>query len=184
MRAFLIGIGVIILALVGLIVANINNVPKLDEEVKAAWSQVQNQYKRRADLIPNLVSTVQGYAKHEKETLTAVIEARNSAISASSVEEKESANKGLSTALKSIFALAESYPDLKANEGFVKLQTQLSDIEEKLLQARKYYNAVIREFNNLVEMFPSSFVANIMHQKKRGYLEIEEEAKKRVDIKF
>ena len=161
-----------------------NKIIRMKNRIEASFAQIDAHLKQRYDLIPNLVEIVKGYAKHEKETLTAVIEARNSALSATSVEEKESANKGLSSALKTVFALAESYPDLKANEGFVKLQTQLSEIEEKLLQARKYYNAVIREFNNLVEVFPSSIVANIMHQSKRSYLEIEEAAKERVDIKF
>jgi LemA protein len=161
-----------------------NKIIKMNNRIEASFAQIDAHLKQRYDLVPNLVEIVKGYAKHEKETLTSVIEARNMAIGASSIEEKEAANKTLAGALKSVFALAESYPDLKANEGFVKLQTQLTNIEEQILQARKYYNAVVREFNNLVEVFPSSIVANMMHKKKMNYLEVEETERKRVDIKF
>lgn len=174
----------IVILLVVVYISIYNKIIKMKNRVESSSAQIDAHLKQRYDLVPNLVEIVKGYAKHEKETLTAVIEARNVALNATSVEDKESANKGLSSALKSIFALAENYPDLKANEGFVKLQVQLTEIEEKILQARKYYNAVIREFNNLVELFPSSIVANLMHQNKRNYLEIDEVEKKRVDIKF
>jgi len=178
----------IIIALVVLLViiyiSIYNKIIKMKNRIEASFAQLDAHLKQRYDLIPNLVEIVKGYAKHEKETLTQVIAARNTALNANTIEEKDSANKSLAGALKSVFALAESYPDLKANEGFVKLQTQLSEIEEKILQARKYYNAVIREFNNLVEVFPSSIVANMMHQSKRTYLEVEEVERERVDIKF
>ncbi|MDC7242733.1 MAG: LemA family protein [Sphaerochaetaceae bacterium] len=174
----------IVILLVVVYISIYNKIIKMKNRVESSSAQIDAHLKQRYDLVPNLVEIVKGYAKHEKETLTAVIEARNVALNATSLEDKESANKGLSSALKSIFALAENYPDLKANEGFVKLQVQLTEIEEKILQARKYYNAVIREFNYFVELFPSSIVANLMHQNKRNYLEIDEVEKKRVDIKF
>ncbi len=174
----------IIVLLVVVYISIYNNIIKMKNRVESSFAQIDAHLKQRYDLIPNLVEIVKGYAKHEKETLTAVIEARNTALNASTIEEKDSANKSLAGALKSVFALAEAYPDLKANEGFVKLQTQLTQIEEQILQARKYYNAVIREFNNMVEVFPSSIVANMMHQSKRQYLEVDEVERKRVDIKF
>ncbi len=174
----------ILVLLVIVYVVIYNNIIKMKNRVESSFAQLDAHLKQRYDLIPNLVEIVKGYATHEKETLTAVIAARNTAINANTVEETDEANKSLAGALKSVFALAEAYPDLKANEGFVKLQTQLSEVEEKILQARKYYNAVIREFNNLVELFPSSIVAKMMNQNKRGYLEIEDVERKRVDIKF
>lgn len=174
----------VVVLLVIIYISIYNKIIKMKNRIEASFAQLDAHLKQRYDLIPNLVEIVKGYAKHEKETLTQVIAARNTALNANTIEEKDSANKSLAGALKSVFALAESYPDLKANEGFIKLQTQLSDIEEKILQARKYYNAVIREFNNLVEVFPSSIVANMMHQGKRTYLEVEEVERERVDIKF
>lgn len=174
----------IIVLLVVVYISIYNNIIKMKNRVESSFAQIDAHLKQRYDLIPNLVEIVKGYAKHEKETLTAVIEARNVALNANTIEEKDNANKSLAGALKSVFALAEAYPDLKANEGFVKLQTQLTQIEEQILQARKYYNAVIREFNNMVEVFPSSIVANMMHQSKRQYLEVDEVERKRVDIKF
>ena len=174
----------IVVLLVIIYISIYNKIIKMKNRVESSFAQLDAHLKQRYDLIPNLVEIVKGYATHEKETLTAVIAARNSAIGANTVDEKESANKSLSGALKSVFALAEAYPDLKANEGFVKLQNQLAEVEEKILEARKYYNAVIREFNNLVEVFPSSIIAGFMHQAKRAYLEIEETERKRVDIKF
>lgn len=174
----------IILLLVVVYISIYNKIIRMKNRVESSFAQIDAHLKQRYDLIPNLVEIVKGYAKHEKETLTAVIEARNVALNANSVEEKDLANKGLASALKSVFALAESYPDLKANEGFTKLQSQLADIEEKILQARKYYNAVIREFNNMIEVFPSSIVANMMHQEKRVYLENTDSERENVKINF
>ncbi len=174
----------VVVLLVVIYISIYNKIIKMKNRFEASFAQIDAHLKQRYDLIPNLVEIVKGYAKHEKETLTAVIQARNTALNATTASEKEAADKSLAGALKSVFALAESYPDLKANEGFVKLQTQLTQIEDQILQARKYYNAVIREFNNLVEVFPSSIVAGMMHQAKRPYLEVEEVERKRVDIKF
>ena len=129
---------------------------------------------QRCDLIPNLVETIKGYASHEKETLTAVIEARNKAMSATTLTEKNDANNAFSSTLKTLFALSESYPELKANQGFLDLQAQLQKIEESLLSARKYYNAVINDINTMIQTFPSSVVASIFSFKKLPYLSIEE----------
>ena len=120
----------------------------------------------------------------EEKTLTAVIEARNKAINATGLENKDSADKAFSSTLKSLFALSEAYPDLKANQGFLDLQAQLQKIEEQLLGARKYYNAIIKGLNTIVEVFPSSLVASIFHFGKKPYLAIEEEARARVEVKF
>ena len=178
---------VILLIVVLLVIAFIsiyNKLVRMKNRVEESEAQIEAHEKQRYDLVPNLVETVKGYANHEKGTLEAVIEARNKAASAGSVQAAEASNKELNTAIRGIFALSESYPDLKANTNFLELQKQLSSIEEKILNARKYYNAVVREFNNLIETFPSNLVANMNHYSKKSYLEVEEEAKKRVDVKF
>jgi LemA protein len=161
-----------------------NRLIRLRNQGEEAASAIDAHLKQRYDLVPNLVETVKGYAKHEQGTLTAVIAARNKAMSASTLEEKDEANKGFSATLKSLFALSEAYPDLKANAGFLDLQKQLQRIEEQLLSARKYYNAVIKQYNTITEVFPSSIVASVSHFSKKQYLAVEEEAKARVQVKF
>lgn len=161
-----------------------NRLVRLRNQGEEAASALDAHLKQRYDLVPNLVETVKGYAKHEQGTLTAVIEARNKAMSATTLEDKDAANKGFSSTLKSLFALSEAYPDLKANAGFLDLQKQLQKIEEQLLSARKYYNAVIKQYNTITEVFPSSIVASISKFPKKPYLTIEEEAKARVEVKF
>ena len=130
-------------------------------QVREAWATIDTQLKRRYDLIPNLMETVSGAAKHEKETLNAVIAARNSAMSAKNVDSRGAAEKELSGALKNIFALAESYPNLKANENFLELQRELTDTETKIQAARQFYNTVVMGLNNAVEQFPSNVVARM-----------------------
>ena len=157
MKAFLIGIGVIILAFIALVFTNINNVPTLDENVKAKWSQVQNQYKRRADLIPNLVSTVKGYAQHEKSTLTEVTNARANVGKINMTPEMlsnptlfnqfEKAQGALSSALSRLMLVVERYPDLKANKNFIALQSQLEGTENRISVARKDYIETVRAYN-------------------------------------
>ena len=161
-----------------------NRLVRLRNQSEEAESAIDAHLKQRYDLVPNLVETVKGYAKHENETLTAVIEARNKAMSASGTVEKDEANKGFSSTLKSLFALSEAYPDLKANQGFLDLQKQLQKIEEQLLSARKYYNAIIKQFNTTCEVFPSSLVASMAHLTKKPYLTIEDEARSNVKVKF
>ncbi|MGE4583992.1 MAG: LemA family protein [Sphaerochaeta sp.] len=161
-----------------------NRYVRLRNQGEEAESAIDAHLKQRYDLVPNLVETVKGYAKHEEKTLTSVIEARNKAMSATTMEDKESANQAFSSTLKSLFALSEAYPDLKANQGFLDLQQQLQKIEEQLLMARKYYNAIIKQLNTICEVFPSSVIASIAHFAKKPYLVIEEEARARVEVKF
>ncbi len=130
-------------------------------QVREAWATIDTQLKRRYDLIPNLMETVSGAAKHEKETLNAVIAARNSAMSAKGADARGAAENALSGALKNIFALAESYPNLKANENFLELQRELTDTETKIQAARQFYNTVVMGLNNAVEQFPSNIVARM-----------------------
>lgn len=174
-----------IVVLIGLYVVSVyNKYVRLRNQSEEAESAIDAHLKQRYDLVPNLVETVKGYAKHEQQTFTSVIEARNKAMGAGSLEEKDEANKAFSSTLKSLFALSEAYPDLKANQGFLDLQAQLQKIEEQLLGARKYYNAIIKHLNTICEVFPSSLVAAMVHFSKKPYLQIEEEARARVEVKF
>jgi len=173
MKAFLIGIGVLILAFIALVFTNINNVPTLDENVKAKWSQVQNQYKRRADLIPNLVSTVKGYAQHEKSTLTEVTNARANVGKINMTPEMlsnptlfnqfEKAQGALSSALSRLMLVVERYPDLKANKNFIALQSQLEGTENRISVARKDYIETVRAYNLELRTFPGKIIASIFY---------------------
>jgi LemA protein len=182
MVAIIVIVIVVLVLLYG--VATYNKLVRLRNQSEESAAAIDANLKKRYDLVPNLVETVKGYAKHEQETLTAVIEARNSAMSATTLTEKNDAANAFSATLKSLFALSESYPDLKANQGFLDLQAQLQKIEDDLLQARKYYNAVISDINTMVETIPSSIVAGIARFTKLPYLAIEEEARSRVDVRF
>ena len=152
-----------------------NGLVKLRNTSEQAWSDVDVQLKRRYDLIPNLVETVKGYASHEKETFEKVVQARNQAMGASSPGEKAQAENFLQSTLKSLFALAEAYPELKANQNFLDLQDELSKIEEQIQLARRYYNAVVRDLNTKIESVPSNIVANMFHFEKREYFELDSE---------
>jgi len=150
----------IALAVLAVLVAVMyNGLVQLRERVDASWSDIDVQLTRRHDLIPNLVETVRGYASHESGTLEKVIQARNSALSASGPDQKAQAEAGLVGALRSIFALAEAYPDLKANQNFLRLQDSLSEIEEQVQSARRYYNAVVRDYNTKIRQVPTNLVA-------------------------
>ena len=161
-----------------------NKLVNARNKVDNQFSQIDIQLKRRADLIPNLVETVKGYAKHEEGTLTAVIEARNKAVSANGINEKIDAENQLTGALNKLFALTEAYPDLKANENFMSLQNDLTDTEDKITYARQFYNDSAMSFNNLVEMFPSNIVASIFKFKKYDYFEASEKEKEAPKVKF
>ncbi|MFA5468306.1 MAG: LemA family protein [Sphaerochaetaceae bacterium] len=175
----------IVVVLVALyFVATYNKLVRLRNRSEESAAAIDAHLKKRYDLIPNLVETVKGYASHETKTLTAVIEARNKAMQATTLSEKNEASNAFSATLKSLFALSESYPELKANEGFLSLQNQLQKIEEELLQVRKYYNAIIGDINTMVETIPSSLVASLAKFKKLPYLVIEEEARENVKVKF
>ena len=163
-----------------------NGCVKLKNQGEEAYAQIDAHLKQRYDLVPNLVETVKGYAKHEQGTLTAVIEARNKAMSATGVEDKDKADKAFEGTLKSLFALAEAYPDLKANTNFMDLQAQLTALEKEILQARKYYNGVVKTFNTNIETFPNSFVIKLFGGKftKMAYVEVAETERQNVKVQF
>jgi len=176
-------IGIIILG--GLVLIGMyNGLIRLKNRVDEAWSDIDVQLKRRYDLIPNLVETVKGYAKHEKETLEMVIKARNSAMSAGTAEEKAKAENALSSTLKSIFALAEAYPDLKANQNFLELQRELTDTEDKIMAARRFYNGNVRDFNTKLQVFPTNIIGNMLGFKDREFFAADEAEKKNIEVKF
>ncbi len=182
-------LGIIILvALVVYGIAVYNGLVRNRQQVKEAWSTIDTQLKRRYDLIPNLVESVKGYATHESTTLEKVIQARNSAMNLNGAKDKGKAEQGLSQALKSIFALSESYPDLKANTNFVALQQELSDTETKIQASRQFYNTVVMSLNTKVEMFPSNLFAKMFHFEKADFFEMDAEeakaAQKAPQVKF
>ncbi|MCI6847895.1 MAG: LemA family protein [Erysipelotrichaceae bacterium] len=177
-------IGGLLLLLVLYVIGVYNKLVNAKNKVENQFSQIDIQLKRRTDLIPNLVETVKGYAKHEKGTLTEVIEARNKAVSANTVNEKIKANSELTGAISKLFALSESYPELKANENFLSLQNDLKDTEDKITYARQFYNDSANGFNNLVMMFPSNIVANMFNFKKFDYFKIDENEKEKPEVKF
>jgi LemA protein len=156
----------------------------LGNRIDNSLSQINVQLKRRAELIPNLIETVKGFASHEKAAIKAVTDARKALMNAEGLESKMKADKGLESALKSIFALAEGYPDLKANTNFLELQKELSATEDKVAYARQYYNDSIMSYNNLCEAFPGNVFASLFGKKKEDYLEIEESQKAPVKVKF
>lgn len=169
---------IILLALVGYAVVVYNSLVKNRQQVKEAWSTIDTQLKRRYDLIPNLVETVKGYAAHESGTLEKVIQARAEAMNQTGAKAKGKAEEGLTGALKSIFALGENYPELKANQNFLSLQQELSDTETKIQASRQFYNTVVMTLNTKVEMFPSNIFAKLFHFEKADFFEMSaEEAK-------
>lgn len=171
----------ILLILIIAIISMYNGLIRLKNRVEEAWSDIDVQLKRRYDLIPNLIETVKGYASHEKETLEKVIQARNSAMSIQSspdVEGRLKAENTLSSTLKSIFALSESYPDLKANQNFLELQKELSDTENKIQAARRFYNGNVRDFNIKLQVFPTNIIAKQLGFSARNFFEIEDVSQK------
>lgn len=170
MMWILIGIAAVILIA---IVAIYNSLVRLRNQTNEAWSDIDVQTKRRYDLIPNLVDTVKGYAKHEKEVFEKVTQARTSAINAQGPAEQGKAENMLTDALKSVFAVAENYPDLRATENFQKLQDELSDTENKIMAARRFYNANVRDLNTKIETFPSNLIAGPFGFKKREFFELD-----------
>lgn len=158
-----------------------NKIVSLEETVENAWSDIDVQLRMRFDLVDNLVETVKWYAKHEKDTFKEVVEARNKFATATDIKSKSEADNMLTTSLKSIFALSEAYPELKANENFLSLQTELSDIENKIASARRYFNAATREYNTLIKQFPANV---LFHKQPKDYFEWLEEAKKAPKVKF
>jgi LemA protein len=161
-----------------------NGFVRLRNKCEESFATMDAYLKKRWDLIPNLVETVKGYASHEKETLEKVIQARNMAMGSNNMSELQKNENALAAGLKSIFALSESYPDLKANENFINLQNQLQSIENDILQSRKYYNAVVRSFNTRRELFPQSIVAGMMNLEKKEYFEIDDDERGNVSVSF
>ncbi len=161
-----------------------NKFIKLKNQIDNAWSDIDVQLKRRHDLIPNIVETVKGYAKHEKETFENVTKARNIAMNATSIKDRAQGENMLTGALKSLFALSENYPELKANQNFLSLQKTLADIEDTIQFARRYYNASVRDYNILCETFPSVIIANQFHFTRREFFEIDEGERENVKVKF
>jgi LemA protein len=165
-------------------IALYNGLVQLKVLVDEAWSGIDVQLKRRYDLIPNLVETVKGYASHEKETFEKIAELRSASMNAKGIEEKGQLENQLSGALKTLFAVAENYPELKANQNFLDLQSQLSLIETEIQGARRYYNGTVRDFNTKILVFPNNLVAGILGFKAREFFAAEEEAKANVKVDF
>ncbi|MGI9037887.1 MAG: LemA family protein [Gemmatimonadota bacterium] len=155
-----------------------NRLVRMKNQAESAWADIDVQLKRRYDLIPNLVETVKGYASHERETLEAVIAARNQAINAQGPADQAKAENMLTGALKSLFALSEAYPQLRAVEGFTSLQGSLEAIERDVQNARRYYNAVVRDLNTAIEQFPSNLVANAFRFHKQEFFELTDPAER------
>jgi LemA protein len=180
----LIVIAFVILAIIGMY----NSLIRLKVRVEEAWSDIDVQLKRRYDLIPNLIETVKGYAAHEQGTLQKVVEARNAAMAAQSggnAQKQAEAENVLSGTLKSIFALAESYPDLKANQNFLELQRELTDTEDKIQASRRFYNGNVRDFNIKLQVFPTNIIGNMLGFKSREFFEVTEaKEKEAVQVKF
>lgn len=174
---------VVAIVIIGWIALSYNGFVALVTRTKEAWADIDVQLKRRYDLIPNLVETVKGYATHERDAFDRVTQARASAISASGPEEKGKAENMLTGALKSVFAVAEAYPDLKANQNFLELQRELSDTENKIQAARRFYNGNVRDLNIKIQSFPSNIVAGLFKFEKREFFELEASSEEREPVK-
>lgn len=178
-------IGAIIFILISVYIFYYNRLVSLNESITAAWAQVENQLQRRYDLIPNLVNTVKGYAKHEKEIFTYIADARAKLATAKTISEKISASRELETALSRLLAIAENYPQLKANENFIRLQDELAGTENRIATERRRYNETVKTYNILVQKFPSNIVAKIAgFEKKDIYFEAKPEAKETPKVEF
>ncbi len=180
-------IGIVIFAILGFVAyiwLTYNSLITLRERIKEALSGIDVQLKRRADLIPNLIETVKGYAKHEKEVFENVTKARSALMKADSLSDKAAADNMLTGALKSLFAVAEAYPDLKASDNFKDLQDELSDTEDKVSYSRQFYNSNVLAFNTKIQTFPASLIASQFGFKSFEFFEAEEDAKKAPKVKF
>lgn len=175
---------VIVVLLIVWAISVYNHLVSLKMRVKNAWAQIDTQLKRRFDLIPNLVETVKGYAAHEQGTLEKVIAARNTYASATSVEDKAKANNELTSTLKSIFALGEAYPELKANENFLTLQTELAGTEDKVAYSRQFYNDTVQMYNTAIMKFPNNILAGMFGYKEEPFFTIDEAQKEPVKVQF
>jgi LemA protein len=185
---FLVGIIVLVAVIILFIIIFIalyNSIVSLRNKVENAWHQIDVQLRKRYDLIPNLVETVKGYAAHEKETLQKVIEARNFGIKAENVKDQAKAENMITSTLKTLFAVSENYPNLKADQHFSRLMEQLNGIEGNIAFARQFYNDIVMQFNTKIQTFPGNMMAGIFHFKSKDYFEIEEPtAREPVKVKF
>jgi LemA protein len=175
---------VVVIVIAFWLIAMYNGLVKLKNRVEEAWSDIDVQLKRRYDLIPNLVNTVKGYATHERELFEKVTEARSRAMSAGSAADKAQAENMLTNTLKSLFAVAENYPDLKANQNFLELQRELTDTEDKIMASRRFYNANVRDLNTKIETFPTNILAGMMGFAKREFFEAEGGEKELPKVEF
>ena len=182
----LIVIGVLLVLLVGFLVATYNGLVTLRNRVEEAWSDITVQLKRRTDLIPNLVNSVKGYATHEKEVFEKVTEARSAIMDAKGVKDTAEAENMLEGALKSLFAVAEAYPDLKANQNFMQLQQELVDTEDKIQASRRFYNGGVRDLNTRIQRFPANIVAGMFGFQAKEFFEVADRAsiENPVEVKF
>ena len=193
MKKSTIGLIVVICAIAIWLISSYNGMVKMDEEVSSAWSNVENQYQRRADLIPNLVNVVKGYASHEKETFEAVVSARSKAtqvtvdpenLTPEKLQEYQKAQGEVGATLGRLLAITESYPELKANENFKELQAQLEGTENRISVERRNFNEIARTYNSAIRTFPRSIIAGMFGFEKRPYFEAEEGANKAPEVKF
>ncbi|CAG0975094.1 MAG: LemA family protein [Bacteroidetes bacterium] len=186
-------VALIVIILYSVTIGAYNSMVEKDEAVSGAWSQVENVYQRRTDLIPNLVETVKGYAAHEKEVLTGVVEARSKATSvnidpsnlnAESIKKFQAAQEGISSALSRLMVVVERYPDLKANQNFLQLQAQLEGTENRITVERQKFNDTAKEYNTYIRKFPKNIIAGMFGFEKRAYFEAESGAEKAPQVKF
>ena len=175
---------IVLVLLVLWVISTYNKLIALRNRVKDQWAQIDVQLKRRFDLIPNLVETVKGYTKHESETLEAVIKARNTYVTAGTPEAQMKADGELTQAISKLFALTESYPDLKANTNFQHLQEELTQTESKIASARQFYNDTVMLYNNKVSMVPSNIIASLFKFDKEAFFEANETERQNVSVKF
>lgn len=176
--------GVIVVALIVFIITTYNDLVRLRNKVKNAFAQIDTQLQRRFDLIPNLVETVKGFATHEKELLENVAASRSGYMNASSNGEKLAMNNQLTSNLRSLFAVAESYPELKANTNFLKLQDELSETEDKITYSRQFYNDAVTIYNNKIQMFPGNIVAGMFGFREEELFNTDDEAKEAPRVQF
>lgn len=177
-------LAVVLILILLWVISTYNTLVKLRNAVKDQWSQIDVHLKRRADLIPNLVETVKGYAKHEEGTLEAVVAARNKAVSATNVNDEMAANNELTSALTKLFALTEAYPELKANTNFMDLQNNLKETEDKISYARQFYNDTVLKYKNKLEVFPTNIVASIFGFKPENFFEASATEKETPKVQF
>ena len=177
-------IGIVVLLTVGWFISVYNTLVKLRNRVQNSWAQIDVQLKRRFDLIPNLVETVKGYAAHEKDVLEKVTQARSMVQSAQSLEQRQQAENMLTNTLRSLFAVAEAYPQLKANQNFIELQRELSDLEAKIAFARQFFNDTTMNYNTEIQSFPNNILAGMFNFQAMPYFQVDEVQRQAVQVKF